>query len=103
MFRKGERVMVGIEDWRVPESREEMAGPIGVPAKNPRVEQRIAEIARQRLVEVRCKRPGRHDRERDEQCQGSGGDLKKSPHGRESYQKARRTSDGGRSCDSTIA
>ena len=50
---KSERALVRKEDRRIPQTGEAVPQAIGVPAKNPRVQQRIPEVARQRLIDMK--------------------------------------------------
>ena len=68
----GQRVRVGVERRRRPQAAQPVAQPIGVPAEDPRVQQRIAEGRRHRRAGPQRQRPGPDDREREEADEDGG-------------------------------
>ena len=66
VFGKRQRVAIREEDRGVPQSSQAVAEAVGVPSENPRVQQRIAEIARQRFVEMEHQRPGHPQAQQEE-------------------------------------
>ena len=78
MLGKCERAPIRIEDRRIPQAGEAVAQAIGVPSENPRVEQRIAEVARQRLIDMKRQRPGDPDAQQNET--EANGELRRSLH-----------------------
>ena len=62
----GERMAMRVQERRVPQAAEQMAGAVGVPREDERVEQRIAEAAGDGSRGMENQRPRRDDRRRAE-------------------------------------
>jgi hypothetical protein len=79
VFGKRERVRVRIEDRRVPHAGESVPQMIRVPRENPRVEQRIERVRRQRPPQVRHERQCGRDRQ-DEEPAGNDQEFARATH-----------------------